>query len=137
MSQYRHLIHFPRLAANKELFSGMIVQFLSGLINEQLNGVFPRDDYIVDVALELQAEFGPNSILDPRPLQKSCVKKCWVVEVNPFFETTDACLFSWSKDIGVLLDSKVKNPTVRMREAPARGASSLIYGVWKEILAEE
>lgn len=136
VSQYRHLIHFPRLSANEKMFAALIVDFLSAMIQGQLKGLFPQDDYIVDVALELGESFGPESILDPSSLQKSCVKKCWIVEVNPFFETTDACMFSWSKDASVLMDSKAKSPAIRTRSAPARGASSLIYGVWKDILAE-
>merc|ERR1719272_1763151 len=66
-------------------------------------GAFPKDDYILDLAIQLNSNYGPESILKETPLPPEAVTKVWVVEVNPFFETTDGCLFSWQRDKDVLL----------------------------------
>lgn len=136
ISQYRHLKYFPRLSSNENLFGKLITRFVNREVKHAVKGLFPKDDYIVDIAITLQKTFGVTSILETAVLDESCVEKCWVVEVNPFFETTDGCLFSWSKDIDIILDSSVQTPVIRTRNSPPKGASSLIYGTWKEILDE-
>ena len=80
------------------------------------------------------------------------MKHIWCVEVNPFFDTTDAALFSWKYDAAVLMGRSdgvhseeaggeaavgVPEPEFRYRTAPAKGASSLVYGCWREIMSEK
>mmetsp|Transcript_17651 Transcript_17651/g.21441 ORF Transcript_17651/g.21441 Transcript_17651/m.21441 type:complete len:106 (-) Transcript_17651:204-521(-) len=101
---------------------------------KKLNGVFPQDDYIVDLAIELSADIKPENCLRPMALDAS-MEKIWAVEVNPFYETTDACLFSWNKDASsILMNTEKTNTAMRIRTLPAKGATSLVYGIWKDIL---
>jgi hypothetical protein len=33
------------------------------------------------------------------------IKKVWLIELNPFYETTDGCLYSWKHDWGIITGS--------------------------------
>lgn len=136
VSQYRALVHFPRLVASWECIRDAITQAFEGSLRGRLEGCFPQDDYVLDVAVELDPAVGPGSILSSEPLTPETIRKVWVIEVNPFFETTDGCLFSWSTDFAVIMGQGQDGMTWRLRETPARGCSSLVYGVWQEIMRE-
>ena len=143
ISQYRHLVYFPRLVANWSMIQQALLQSFDA-IHSKLAGTFPKDDYILDLAIQLNSNYGPESILKETPLPPEAVTKVWVVEVNPFFETTDGCLFSWQRDKDVLLgcgsNSDASAPgsvAYRLREKPAKGCSSLVYGPWQKVLRNE
>lgn len=138
ISQYRHLVYFPRLPANEEFLKKVITHFLKTTLMVKLQGLFPRDDYIIDLALELHDD-NAHACLEEVSLDDGHIKKMWAVEVNPFYDTTDACMFSWSRDAPVLMNEsrEGKNDVeIRIRQSPARGCSSLIYGAWKDIMDE-
>lgn len=143
ISQYRHLVYFPRLHANEEYLKHTMTHYLQATLMVKLDGLFPRNDYIVDLALELKNINKTYACLNENSLD-GCIKQIWAVEVNPFYETTDACMFSWSKDAAVLMTEKIdkkdadidNDVEVRIRHSPARGCSSLIFGAWREILDE-
>ena len=72
------------------------------------------------------------------------ITRTWVIEVNPFFDTTDSALYSWTKDTSLLMGQEASNarngtqktkPDFRFRSRPAKGASSLMYGTWRDIMA--
>jgi hypothetical protein len=140
VSQYRHLVYFPRLASNcAAVLSRLVAAFRE--ISPRLEGLFPKNDYVLDLALELQTgEEGAATVVPPitstEPLAPEAFAAVWAVEVNPFFDTTDGCLHSWTKDLRLLLTPPAEGapPDFRIRTAPARGASSLLYGDWKEIM---
>ena len=113
-----------------------LTRYLNETVRPLLANQFPKNDYIVDLAVELGKSYGPESVLQDKSIPKEAIKKMWVVEVNPFFETTDGCLFSWNQDLDSILNSSVKEPVFKLRRAPSKGASSLIYGIWKDILNE-
>lgn len=127
-------MHFPRLCSSESLVTRELIEYFEKYVKTRLVDLFPKNDYIIDIALELNASIGPESILQAKTLSKEDIKKIWIVEVNPFFETTDGCLFSWSKDLSAILDTKAKKPVVKLRMSPPKGASSLIYGVWKDVM---
>ena len=140
ISQYRHLVHFPRLVENWTTIQTALIQSFD-TIHAKLVGLFPKDDYILDLAIQLDSAYGAHNILEATPglLPPEAVTKVWVVEVNPFFETTDGCLFSWQRDRDVLLGNaaQLEGVASRIREKPARGCSSLIYGPWQKVLRNE
>jgi hypothetical protein len=141
ISQYRHLVHFPRLVANQDPLLKAMVAFFD-VVRPNLFGSFPEDDYILDLAVELQPGCDGEGILGHEPFQNEAeptIKKIWIVEVNPFYETTDGCMYSWKHDWGIISGTAAAGSVsvdLRLRSAPARGASSLIYGAWKDILTQ-
>ena len=164
VSQYRHLVHWPRLCANRDAVLGALTAFCEDVARPRLSGAFPRDDYILDLAIELDvasAGGADHGALRNAPWGAGELRKVWAVEVNPFFETTDGCLFSWDRDRTTLLGaaattgpSSVANSVddndaapmpdsgrvdllaipFRLRERPAKGASSLLYGTWRDVM---
>ena len=139
ISQYRHLIHFPRLVANWDAGAGLferIVQAFETDIGPKLTGLFPSDDCIVDLAIELAPTETISSIMSAELIPPSSVVKVWVVEANPFFETTDGCLFSWERDYELIMgDARLEaTPTSRLTRGPKKGAASLIYEAWRSVM---
>ena len=147
------------------------MSFFSATVEPRLRGCFPEDDYVLDFALELEAGAGPEGVMSSDTLHVGQIKRVWVVEVNPFFDTTDACLFSWSKDTALLLNHGAGQaaglssspdgtggvavreqelaaggeagagergplPEFRFRRQVAKGASSLMYGEWRDIITD-
>lgn len=140
ISQYRHLVFFPRLLKNEKYLSSMLVEYYYSTIQPKLEKLFPQDDYIVDFAVEVHNSAKKGTCLDNVDLEGQ-VKKIWTVEVNPFYHTTDACLFSWTKDLAILTnqspnDLDTSTPIIRIRRTPALGCSSMVYGEWKRIIDE-
>jgi len=139
ISQYRHLIHFPRLCANWTEGANFLQALLTAFecsIKDKLAGLFPMDDYVLDLAIQLD-DMSLLNILSSDSLRPEVVEKVWVVEANPFFETTDGCLFNWQKDIDQLLGDGDKPLEARLTLGPKKGASSLIYRDWKRIIDGE
>lgn len=152
VSQYRHLLYFPRLERHSAQVLRTLQDFVEITVAPRLAGVFPKDDYILDLALELDSSQGTNCILlsDRNGEGFSCpvgalpITRTWVIEVNPFFDTTDSALYSWTKDTSLLMGQEASNarngtqktkPDFRFRSRPAKGASSLMYGTWRDIMA--
>jgi hypothetical protein len=107
-----------------------------------LRGLFPKDDYILDLAIELSADDGDRLIdsimlTDSFLITSTSLRRVWAVEVNPFFETTDSCLYSWHQDDAILMNTESSIPDFRIRQRPSKGASSLIYGDWQQVLRED
>jgi protein-tyrosine phosphatase len=137
ISQYRHLVHFPRLVHNREMIQSALIKAYEN-IHSKLDAIFPENDYILDLAIQLDASCSAASILKAETLSSDAITKVWVVEVNPYFETTDGCLFSWDKDKDILLDVDGSSDVhFRLRESTAKGCSSLIYGPWQKVLRNE
>ena len=157
VSQYRHLLHFPRLARHSAQVLQTLQEFVEDIVTPRLSGLFPKDDYILDLALELDPSQGANCILasgsDGAGFSAAAgalpITRTWVIEVNPFFDTTDSALYSWTKDASLLMGqghlegggtnpvsvNQGGTPDFRFRSRPAKGASSLMYGTWRDIMA--
>ena len=54
-----------------------------------------------------------------------------VIELNPFMETTDGCLYSWQKERHILEHGPFE---CRVRDRPPKGARSLISHDWRPLL---
>ena len=140
ISQYRHLLYFPRLVQHSAQLRQTLCEFVDS-IAPRLAGLFPKDDYILDLAVELDPSQSAAGIMDNAGRSHDDtlpIVKTWAIEVNPFFETTDGALYSWTRDAAVLMgsssDETTGRPDFRFRTQPAKGASSLMYGSWREIM---
>jgi hypothetical protein len=151
VSQYRHLLCFPRLVRHADQVLQALRSFVDTVAAPRLKGLFPADDYILDLAVELNPSQGAANVMVGSSSSSSSssdsgssaplpITRTWAIEVNPFFETTDAALFSWTKDADILMGRTTTGgataPDFRFRSSPAKGASSLMYGSWREIMAE-
>lgn len=110
ISQYNHLVFFPRLLEMKEDLEMKIKKFWEEKIRDKL--VLKLKNYVIDFAV-----VGDD---------------IWVIELNPFLETTDGALFSWQKERD-LLEGK-KEFEFRLRDRVAKGAKSLLAIQWRELL---
>ena len=52
-------------------------------------------------------------------------------KLNPFLDTTDGCLFSWTREREFL---EAPPCTIRIREAPSAGAVAALKREWREII---
>lgn len=134
VSQYRHLVCFPRLLALREKLIEGLTDFFQVVIRPRLTGCFPDNRYVADLAVELVGGDIGN-IMSAEPLDV-VLGRWWCIEVNPFYETTDGCLFSWGRERDLLqgIQDTSGGAEFRLRERPAKGALSLVYGCWKEAL---
>merc|ERR1711990_26533 len=53
ISQYRHFIYFPRVVALSSLLWAGALDFIEHTVQPRLAGVFPDDNYVADLAVEL------------------------------------------------------------------------------------
>ncbi|KAJ7131564.1 hypothetical protein C8R43DRAFT_1024710 [Mycena crocata] len=60
-----------------------------------------------------------------------------LIEINPFEETTDGALFSWTRERDVIegTDAGMAYPVVRINEKKRTGALAMIPRGWKEVIA--
>jgi len=75
-------------------------------------------DYIIDFAIT-----GENN------------DKIWIIELNPFLQNSDGCLFSWNRDRDILENSE--NLVFRIREEKIENPANLVALDWREIMLKE
>ncbi len=75
LSQYHHLMYSPKLLEMKESLGERILNYFETDVKPKFSTL--DFSYIIDFAVTKD--------------------KIWVIELNPFLETTDGCLFSWQK----------------------------------------
>ena len=85
LSQYNHLCFFPELPPMEAALEAQIRRFYEENIRLRLASSF--QDYVIDFAVTGCGE------------QDFTI---WVIELNPFLETTDGCLFSWNHERHIL-----------------------------------
>jgi hypothetical protein len=154
VSQYRHLVYFPRLKANQDRILATIHEGVVKNVMPKLEGLFDKNDYVLDVGVEWCNVAGNTgiegslnrsvNILSEKIIPEThFLPKVLVIEINPYYETTDGCLFSWYKDPVLLDDShQAQNlsrdeqgkPEFRFNVAPRKGASALLYGAWRDVV---
>ena len=84
LSQYNNLVFLPSLVQNTNEIEKKVKDFMDTFID--IMGV-KLDSFVVDIVLDYE-----NNV--------------WVVELNPFGEISDGCLFSWVSDRELLLNEK-------------------------------
>lgn len=109
LSQYNYLIYSPRLCQQKENILDKITSFFNQTVKPKLNQ-YKSSSYVIDFALT------GNESIDSM--------KVWVIELNPFMETTDGALFSWQSERN-LLEGQTE-PIFRITEKIRPGSWSML-----------
>ena len=110
LSQYNHLCFFPELLGQKLELEARIKEFFATDIAGRLGASF--DDYVIDFAITGDT--------------------VWVIELNPFMESTDGCLFSWQKERQILEGEAPFE--FRLCTAVRNGAKALVANDWRRLL---
>ena len=146
LSQYNHLCFFPELPRMKSALEAQIRKFYVEHIQSRLGSAF--QDYVIDFAVT-----GSSGGL---PQQGEQDFKIWVIELNPFMETTDGCLFSWSherhilegsasseggggSEVGGSADDRLDPEPFEFRlvQSVIRGAKALVASDWRQLLESD
>ncbi|KAF7343857.1 cell division cycle protein 123-like protein [Mycena sanguinolenta] len=82
-----------------------------------------------------------NCVLDfgvVPPTERDGSWRAILIEINPFEETTDGALFSWTRERAII-EGKAEDvdyPVVRITEAKRTGALAMIPKGWKEVMVK-
>ncbi|CAF0712615.1 unnamed protein product [Brachionus calyciflorus] len=103
LSQYNYLIYSKRLNEQKSQIGELIKNFFNEKVSAKLEEF--HKSYIIDFAVVQNMD-------------------CFVIEINPFLETTDSGLFSWQHERAIL----ESNDTFcfRITERPKPGAKAML-----------
>jgi len=112
LSQYHHFCYFPRLTELENHIVEIITNFFEKEVKHRVTSKL--ESFIIDFALT-----GPD------------LDKVWIIELNPFLETTDGCLFSWQKERAKLENGPFE---FRFNKRKVLGSRSMIGQFWREIL---
>ena len=154
LSQYNHLAHFPRLVTHAAAIERRIRAFFDADIAPRLASAF--DDYVVDFAIAPDPDAPEPGATDAGGgVDAGCgTGRIYVIELNPFLETTDGCLFSWKHDRAVIEGTAaaaaaltdgdgspgtVCRPRAAMRvcTGPRSGAKAMIATDWRKLLESD
>ena len=113
LSQYNHLCFFPELAEQQAEIESNVRGFFDESIRERLAPTF--QEYVIDFALTESGEI-------------------YVIELNPFMESTDGCLFSWQKERPLL--EGAGEFEFRIVTAVRNGAKALVANDWRQLLEQ-
>eukprot|EP00457_Paulinella_chromatophora_P003868 gb/GEZN01003876.1/.p1 GENE.gb/GEZN01003876.1/~~gb/GEZN01003876.1/.p1 ORF type:complete len:466 (+),score=88.26 gb/GEZN01003876.1/:52-1449(+) len=135
ISQYNHLCYFPYVHKQEKEISALLVNFFEKEIQPRLKTI---PSYVVDFALvstSLTPSFADSAASDakqevPPSLAINALKPL-VIELNPFLETTDGCLFSWQKERSILEQGPF---TFRIQSKAQKGAKAMISHDWRRLL---
>ncbi|CAH1773218.1 unnamed protein product [Owenia fusiformis] len=116
LSQYNYLIFSGRLLKEGKQISERIQRFFDKSIKEKMKQKNFPHDYVIDFAV----------------CNNSTEEKIWVIEINPFLETTDGALFSWNKERH-LLEGK-EGFQLRLTKANKPGSIVMLPQSAKELL---
>ncbi|XP_053374671.1 uncharacterized protein LOC123531612 [Mercenaria mercenaria] len=117
LSQYNYAICSERLVKEKEKYGQMVKNYFQNTVQPKLKG----------------SKFPKHSIIDFAICEKGA--KLWVIEVNPFLETTDGALFSWNHERDILEGSK--GFVFRITEKPRPGAKTILPQSVRGLLEEK
>eukprot|EP01063_Lacrimia_lanifica_P023097 TRINITY_DN3059_c0_g1_i1.p2 TRINITY_DN3059_c0_g1~~TRINITY_DN3059_c0_g1_i1.p2 ORF type:complete len:392 (+),score=145.10 TRINITY_DN3059_c0_g1_i1:48-1223(+) len=104
VSQYNYFVYFEEVAANKDTIFARIKQYWAAECEERLRRL---ESYIIDFAFYPDEGVMPEVVTpshpsaSPLPAGAAFNEKypnLTVIEVNPFYDTTGAALFSWEAD---------------------------------------
>ena len=134
LSQYNYLIYSQRLCQWKDSIGEKITSFFNETIREKLKD-YRSDNYVIDFALANTGEcvftralnsFLVDGVLADEGLQGM---RIWVIELNPFMETTDGALFSWEHERHLLerqSDDNHSSVLFRVTEKERPGSSAML-----------
>ncbi|CAF4843548.1 unnamed protein product [Rotaria sp. Silwood1] len=116
LSQYNYLIYSQRLCQWKDNILEKIISFFNQSVKTKLDK-YKSHNYVIDFALAKGDDESVNSM------------KVWVIELNPFMETTDGALFSWQHERNLLEGRSNENqdkPLFRITEKVRQGSWSML-----------
>jgi len=107
LSQYFDSCYFPELIKNESKILSRIQEFFT-----KIKASIPLSNYIIDFALTSE--------------------NIYIIELNPFAPTTDACLFTWTQDEDILHGKAPFN--YRYVQEPKKHLKKLVFPVWQPFL---
>jgi len=107
-TQYCYMSYFPKLVQKKEKIRRIIHEFIGEILE-----FLPYENAVVDILIH---EFALNDDTMIN-LDKRNTLNAQIIEINPFFGDTGACLFSWREpsDVEILKNGPFQ---LRIRENP-------------------
>jgi len=108
-TQYCYMSYFPELVQNKEKIEKLIQEFIGEILE-----FLPYENAVVDILVH---KFSLNDDNTSDNSDKRNKLKAQIIEINPFFGDTGACLFSWREpsDVEILKNGPFQ---LRLRENP-------------------
>lgn len=116
LSQYNYAIFSERLCAKKDDYKNMVKDYFDNTLKPKLTS----------------SKFPANSIIDFAICDDG--KKLWVIEVNPYLETTDGALFSWQHEGPILRGES--GFVFRITEKPRPGSKAILPLSIRKLLEE-
>lgn len=117
LSQYNYTIFSRRLVEGKDRYGKLVRDYFNTSVKPKLK----------------DSKFPKNSIIDFAICEEG--SKLWVIEVNPFLETTDGALFSWNHERPILEGSE--GFVFRVTEKPRPGAKTILPQSVRGLLEEK
>lgn len=152
LSQYNHLARFAHVERLYPALAIAIREFFASHIRDTLAPVL--DSYVIDFAVVLKedkderagaaggeeelADDDGDGDVDPGADAASAdasarIAKIWVIEVNPFLETTDGALFSWQRDRDVIEGRRPFEFRQQTRQ-PTKATATQLQQSWRDLL---
>ncbi|XP_076439619.1 uncharacterized protein LOC143279460 [Babylonia areolata] len=107
LSQYNYQIHSGRLCDCKDRVADRILAFYNNTVRPKLQAGNFVQNFIIDFAIGSKDD------------------RLWVIEINPFLNTTDAALFSWEHEQHVL-QGEGQGFQFRVTLKPRPGAKTML-----------
>ncbi|CAF0719147.1 unnamed protein product [Adineta steineri] len=127
LSQYNYLIYSQRLNQSKDNILEKITSFFNEIVKAKLN-TYQSNDYVIDFALTKGDKLDDENINS---------MKVWVIELNPFMETTDGALFSWQHERHILEDKSMDKPCFRITEKVRPGSWTMLPNSVRQWITNE
>ncbi|KAL9653344.1 hypothetical protein ABK040_001980 [Willaertia magna] len=117
ISQYYDICYFKELQQNKNEIKDKLEIFINEKVNNLLKNSKLQNNkkYICDLAIGKDGNI-------------------YVIELNPYSDTTDTCLFSWKRDEKVLKESEQVEFRIREKELKKEQLKHEIISIWIPLL---
>ncbi|KAJ7624840.1 hypothetical protein FB45DRAFT_87601 [Roridomyces roridus] len=125
ISQYAYQLCSPRLTTAEKLDPAIAA--IRTLYEDRLRPILSASPAFADCVIE----FG---VIPPE--SEGGEWRAIVIEINPFEETTDGGLFSWTRERQLIegTEEGVEYPVVRVTERKRTGALAMVPSRWKEVV---
>jgi D123 len=130
MSQYNHVLYSPRVVSKGHQIMRDCFQFWEANLRDSLAANEKLESYVVDFAV-CGEEFGDRQAPQEGPM------KIWVIELNPFWSTTDGALFSWTTEREILENGSPEDGAMVTRvqeDSRLSGIKAVVAVDWRELL---